>query len=164
MVGHPWTRDRPVAEASVPVQHTTFTRDPAAFEPAIPASERPQTCALDLVATGIGLHDYLGVDPSTENMEISVTIYWKWLRSINICTPFSPSPPWKTVLRCRRFLFQHRYSGYVKSCALRSNIICVLLFVSFKRFLLCRLSWIMVKWVANCGEEKIIVACLTILT
>ena len=75
MVGHPWTGDRPIAEACVPVQHTTFTRDPTAFEPAIPVSERPQTCALDPVATRIGLRDYLGVDPSTIKMEISVTIY-----------------------------------------------------------------------------------------
>jgi len=75
MVGHPWTRDRPVAEASVPVQHTTFRKEPAAFEPAIPVSELPQTCALDSVATGIGLRDCLGVDPSTIKMEISVTIY-----------------------------------------------------------------------------------------
>jgi hypothetical protein len=28
---------------------------PAAFEPAIPASERPQTHALDRAATGVGL-------------------------------------------------------------------------------------------------------------
>jgi len=55
--------------------NTTFTRDPAAFEPAIPVSERPQTCALDRVATGIGLREYLGVDPSAVKTEISVTIY-----------------------------------------------------------------------------------------
>jgi len=40
-------------------QHTTPTTDrypcpPAAFEPTIPASERPQTHALDRAATGIG--------------------------------------------------------------------------------------------------------------
>jgi hypothetical protein len=57
--------------------NTTFTRDPAAFEPAIPVSERPQTCALDRVATGIGLRDYLGVDPSAVKMERSITIHWK---------------------------------------------------------------------------------------
>ena len=55
--------------------NTTFTRDPAAFEPAIPVSERPQTCALDRVATGIGLRDYLGVDPSAVKMERSITIH-----------------------------------------------------------------------------------------
>jgi len=43
----------------LPLQYTTFTRDEnqrprAAFEPAIPAVERPHTYALDSVATGIG--------------------------------------------------------------------------------------------------------------
>jgi hypothetical protein len=41
-----WTRDRLVAETSTP-NHTTFTRDrhhaPVEFEPAIPASQQPQT-------------------------------------------------------------------------------------------------------------------------
>jgi hypothetical protein len=46
-----WTRDRCVAEASTR-QHTTLTRD--RFEPAIPASERPQTHALEIAATVIG--------------------------------------------------------------------------------------------------------------
>jgi hypothetical protein len=42
-------------------QHTTLTKKetdnpaPAGFEPAILASERPQTYALDRAATGIGL-------------------------------------------------------------------------------------------------------------
>jgi hypothetical protein len=56
------TSDRPVAETST-WQHTALTREtpvpPAGFEPEIPASERPQTHALDLAATGIGLLDIL---------------------------------------------------------------------------------------------------------
>ena len=51
------TSDQPDAETSA-WQHTTFTRDrypcrPAGFEPAMPASERPQT---HRTATWIGLH------------------------------------------------------------------------------------------------------------
>ena len=57
-----WTSDQLDAEAST-WQHTTHIRDtererdihaPTGFEPTIPASERPQTHALDRVATGIG--------------------------------------------------------------------------------------------------------------
>jgi len=52
-----WTSDHPDAETSTS-QHKTFTSDrltypPAGFEPAIPASERPQTHPLDCAATGI---------------------------------------------------------------------------------------------------------------
>ena len=55
-VGLLYTNDRPFAETSV-WQHITFTRDrhpcsPAEFEPAVPASERPQTGVLDRAATG----------------------------------------------------------------------------------------------------------------
>jgi hypothetical protein len=57
-VGLLWTSDKPDAETST-WQHTRLTRDrypvsPAGFEPAIPASEWPQTHALVCVATGIG--------------------------------------------------------------------------------------------------------------
>jgi hypothetical protein len=55
-VGVLWTRDRPVAETSM-WQHTTSqetSKPTAGFEPPIPASERSQTHALDLAATGIG--------------------------------------------------------------------------------------------------------------
>jgi len=48
-VGLLWTSDQLYAETSV-WQHTTLTRDIlalAGFEPAIPASDRPQTHALD---------------------------------------------------------------------------------------------------------------------
>ena len=45
--------------------HRTYKRQicmhPSGFEPAIPASERPQTHALDLSATGIGITDFLEV-------------------------------------------------------------------------------------------------------
>jgi hypothetical protein len=54
----PWTRDRPVAEASTYTTHNIHKRQtsmlPAGLKPAIPASERPQTYSLDRVATGIG--------------------------------------------------------------------------------------------------------------
>jgi hypothetical protein len=56
-VGLLWTRDRPVTEAST-WQHNIHKRQTsiptARFEPAIPASERPQTYALDSAAIGIG--------------------------------------------------------------------------------------------------------------
>ena len=59
-VGLLWTSDQPEAQASTR-QHTTLTTDkhpcpPVGFEPTIPASERPQTHALDCSATGIGIH------------------------------------------------------------------------------------------------------------
>jgi len=56
-VGLLWTSDGPVAETST-WQHETHTTDrqtsmpPARFEPAIPASELPQTHALDRAASG----------------------------------------------------------------------------------------------------------------
>ena len=58
LVGLLWTSDQPVAETST-WQHATLTRDkkpmpPVGFKPTIPASERPQTYALDCAATGIG--------------------------------------------------------------------------------------------------------------
>ena len=52
-----WARDRLVAETPT-WQHPTLTTDrhpcSAGFEPTIPASERPQTYALDGAATGFG--------------------------------------------------------------------------------------------------------------
>jgi hypothetical protein len=59
LIGLLWTSDQPGAEASTR-QHTTLKRDrqismpPAGLEPTIPASERPQTHALDRAAAGIG--------------------------------------------------------------------------------------------------------------
>jgi hypothetical protein len=55
-VGLLWMSDQPVAETST-WQHTTLTTDihaPAGFEPSIPASDWPQSHALDRAATGIG--------------------------------------------------------------------------------------------------------------
>jgi hypothetical protein len=47
--------DQPVTETLI-WQHTTLTRErDAGFEPAVPASKQPQTHAIDLAATGIGL-------------------------------------------------------------------------------------------------------------
>jgi hypothetical protein len=70
-VGLPWTSNQPIAETST-WQHTTLTTDrhpcpPAGFEPTIPASERPQTHALDSTAIGIGhiviCHNIIRVQP-----------------------------------------------------------------------------------------------------
>ena len=60
-VGFLWKSDQPYAESSAS-QHTTLTREIycmflVGFEPAFPASERPQTHALDRTATGFGLSD-----------------------------------------------------------------------------------------------------------
>jgi hypothetical protein len=56
-VGLHWTSDQPDAETST-WQHTTLTREtsmtPAGYEPAISASERPQTHVLEGAATAIG--------------------------------------------------------------------------------------------------------------
>ena len=49
-----WTRDRPVAETSKWHSQEIDIHAPAGFEPAIPASERPKTDALDRAATDIG--------------------------------------------------------------------------------------------------------------
>jgi hypothetical protein len=62
-VGLLWMSDQPVAQTST-WQHTTLTTDrhpcpPAGFEPTIPASERPQTDALDRAGTGIDRVAYI---------------------------------------------------------------------------------------------------------
>jgi hypothetical protein len=56
MVGLLSTSDQPVAETSTYTgQHNRQTSTPrAGFEPAITATKRPQTYALDRAATGIG--------------------------------------------------------------------------------------------------------------
>jgi hypothetical protein len=58
-VGLLWTSDEPDADTSTWQQHNTHNRQacmpPAEFEIAVPASERPQTHALDRTATGIGM-------------------------------------------------------------------------------------------------------------
>jgi hypothetical protein len=50
--------DQPIAEIfTYTVQHNRQTSTPRArFEPATPATKRPQTYALDCAATGIGIH------------------------------------------------------------------------------------------------------------
>ena len=56
-VGLPLTRDQPVEEASTCTTHNIHKRQtstpPEGFEPATPASHRPQTYALDNVANGL---------------------------------------------------------------------------------------------------------------
>jgi hypothetical protein len=61
-VGLLWTKYQPDAETST-WQHTTLTKDktsmpPAGFEPAIRASERPQTYVLECAATEVGFLTY----------------------------------------------------------------------------------------------------------
>ena len=57
-VGLLWTRDRPQASDFYLTKHNAHNREtsmlPAGFETTIPASERPQTQALDCTANGIG--------------------------------------------------------------------------------------------------------------
>jgi hypothetical protein len=57
-VGLLWTRDRPAARDLYLTKHNNHNRQTsmltAVFEITIPASERPQTQALDRAATGIG--------------------------------------------------------------------------------------------------------------
>jgi len=62
-VGLHWRHDEPDAETPT-WQDTTLTRDRypcplAGFERAIPATERPQSHALDLAATGTTEHDLI---------------------------------------------------------------------------------------------------------
>ena len=56
-VGLPWTCDQPEARGLYPITHNIHKKRisvaPAGFEPAIPASEQPQTHALDRAATEI---------------------------------------------------------------------------------------------------------------
>jgi hypothetical protein len=52
MVGLLWTSDQPVAETST----YTGQHNIAGFDPATPATKRPQTYALDREATGIGIY------------------------------------------------------------------------------------------------------------
>jgi hypothetical protein len=88
-VGLLWTSDQPDAETST-LQHTTLTRGrhpypPKGFEPATPASERPQTHALDRVVTGIGELEiilclikhratkaYVGVEAELQNFNLTI--------------------------------------------------------------------------------------------
>jgi hypothetical protein len=58
LVGLIWTSDHPDAETST-WQHTTLTAPSIQFEPAILASQRPQTHVLDRAATEIGNADIL---------------------------------------------------------------------------------------------------------
>jgi hypothetical protein len=54
-VGLLWTSDQLVAETSDNTQHSQQTSmPPVGFKPTISAGERPQTYAIDRVATGIG--------------------------------------------------------------------------------------------------------------
>ena len=58
-VGLLWTSDQPLTEKLYLTKHSTQKRQTsmplAAFEPTIPASEQPQTHALDYAATGLKL-------------------------------------------------------------------------------------------------------------
>jgi hypothetical protein len=52
-VGLPWTKNRPVAE-KLNIHNRQISMTSSGFEPATPASEWPQTHALDRMNTGIG--------------------------------------------------------------------------------------------------------------
>ena len=55
-VGFPWTSDQPDADLYLTIHNTQkrqTSMPQAGFEPAVPASERPQTDALGRAATGI---------------------------------------------------------------------------------------------------------------
>jgi hypothetical protein len=60
---HHWTSDQPVAETST-WQHTTGRQPcpPAGFETIVPASERPQTHALDRAANMMGRNPSTGLE------------------------------------------------------------------------------------------------------
>ena len=64
-IGLLWTSDQLDAETCTCPTHNTHNRQtsmlPASLEPAIPASECPQTDALDGAAAGIGVHVLLFV-------------------------------------------------------------------------------------------------------
>ena len=49
-----WSSDRPVAETTHNIRNRQTFIPPTGFEPAIPASQRPQNHAIDRAATGIG--------------------------------------------------------------------------------------------------------------
>ena len=62
-VGLIWTRDQPEAKTSLKKQHSQETNvlRPEGFEPAIPASQRPQTHALDSATTKNMQHKYIHI-------------------------------------------------------------------------------------------------------
>jgi len=89
-VGFLQTVDRPVAEIST-WQHISLTwdrhpRPPLGFEPAIPASERPQYYALDSTVTGICQSDII-----CANLILFVPI-WYYL----LCALFYYRSHWRT--------------------------------------------------------------------
>ena len=85
-VGLLWKSDRLVAETYTS-QHTTLTRDihvPAGFETAIPASERPQTHALDCAVTGTGT--YPSIDKCIKISAVTSAEYYRVV-SASLCAP-----------------------------------------------------------------------------
>ena len=123
-VGLLWTRDRPVVETST-WQHTTFTADrppcpPAGCEPAIRASARPHTYAIDLAVTGIGGF-FLRVNKCFTLMQCSVLTFTvmcviqtnlHFSDTLYNCTSFHQNTTWRHeragrihyVPRCLRHL------------------------------------------------------------
>jgi hypothetical protein len=53
-IGHLWTSTKPDAETWQQAHKRKTSMPPAGFEPTVPASELPQTHALERAATGIG--------------------------------------------------------------------------------------------------------------
>jgi hypothetical protein len=124
-----WTSDQPDAETST-WQHTALTRDRhpcprVRFEPAIPASERPQTHTLDRAATGVGtalqeslifnyfkfVWTYLSPLPASLSLSLSLSLSFKLSRTFinSVCFPL------RSMLRKVLLLFDtqlNRESGH----------------------------------------------------
>ena len=86
-VGLRWTCEWPVAGTST-WQHTTI---PRGFEPAIPASERPKTHALDGVATGVGVYTLCAAElyfAHSHKLVKNLRMYFAKKYSLNVCTLF----------------------------------------------------------------------------
>jgi hypothetical protein len=62
-VGLLWTIDHPYADLYL-TTHNTHIHAPSGFEPAIPASERPQTHALDRVANSYNISNIKDANPT----------------------------------------------------------------------------------------------------
>jgi hypothetical protein len=69
-VGLLWTREKPDAETAYYTHKRQIFMTPAEFEPAIPASERPKTHALDRAATGIR-YIILPISSTTDDSQYS---------------------------------------------------------------------------------------------
>jgi hypothetical protein len=84
-VGLLWASYQPVAETTYTGQHNRQTSMPrAGFEPAIPATKRPQTYSLDCAATGIGLWSTLNNESSTGPQDPCPAWYCRLFLSVQL--------------------------------------------------------------------------------